>query len=1768
MAPETVTGMLPTPGDPPSAGDPDRLDQIERLAHLGSFAWDLRGDQARWSENLCRMHAVDPASPVFSFARFAETIHPDDRDRVAQVIASALRGEAPYEFEARVRRDDGEAGWTHVNATVERDENGEPVRVFGIAQDVSARKRAEQTIRDSEASYRALFEATSDAIYVLDRETGAILDVNPAACALNGYPPEQMKALGIAGLSDDSPPHDWASAKHLIGLAAAGQPQRVEWLARHSSGRDVWSEVTLQRVSILGEERVLATARDITDRKAAEAARAEAELRALDTAARMRAVASAAAGVIGADSVEALQAVLQAACREVIPFDTLLLGLYDATAHTLTYPSGDDAGVSFPAATISASGTPAERVIAARGSWITHRSDDAEATGAVLMGTERRSESIIRTPILGGERVLGVISLQSYTPELYSAADAEVLEALASLAATALLNLELLAELRASEESYRTIFESSSDGIYIHDVESGALIDVNRSCCEIHGYAREELLARGVEGVGSGTAPYDAEHAMAHIRAASAGTPQHFEWQARHRDGSALWVDVHLQRVSILGEERLLANVRDISDRKAAEDALRRVNEELEAHVAERTAELAETNLALEEEIAEREAASAELRQRTEELEGVFRALPDLFFRLTREGTVVEHRSSGIERSAIAPELYVGRPLTALLSSMLPAEVGERITAALAEVNRTGELVCIEYPLGGSEFEARLLPLEDDSLIAIVRDITEKKQAEREMERREEHFRRLIENAYDMVLVLDAGGTITYASPSAQRVLGSAPEELTGRSGFSLLHPDDVDTAVARTTETAATPGAVVSAELRLRHRDGGYRILETFCRTLASDSAASGIVVNARDATERRAFEASLRDSEARYRSLIENAHDVVTILDLEGRIIYQSPQLERVLGYGAAEMFGQNALDYVHPDDVHLPAAALQNMLAEPRATFTSEYRFRHRDGSWRYLETFGRALVPDDPNQGLVFNTRDVTERREAQRALQEREAHFRKLIEKSGDMVQLLDAGGTITYTGPSVQRMLGYTPEEIAGTPALSYIHPDDVERTAAALQEMLSRPEEVVTAEYRVRHQAGHYRVFEAFARTIFMPSGEQVVVVNARDVTERREAEAALARQRAYFELLLASVEAGISAWDPQCRFEYVSTNAVPDPAARDWIIGKTHAEYYAWRGRPPEVATVRHHHVEQAVLQKRATEYEEPVTLPDGSTGHMLRRYWPVLDGEGRVERVIGYSVDITERKRAEEALARQREYFEQLLASVDAGIAAWDAHGRFEYVSPNAIADAEIRGWVIGKTMEEYCARKGVAPHLMELRRDSVAKSIASGGVTEFEEAMPRPDGSTMHLLRRNRPVLNAAGEVERVIGYSVDITERKRTEEAVQRATREAERAREAAERANRAKSEFLSRMSHELRTPMNSILGFAQLLERTQLPPEHRRGVGHILKAGRHLLQLINEVLEIARIEAGRHTLSLEPVRVDTVLQEAVALMRPLAAQWRVELGDSPCADAGAFVQADRQRLTQVMLNLLGNAIKYNRVGGRVSIRCERLADEGRGARLAIRVHDTGRGIAADRVDQLFTPFARLGAESTEVEGTGLGLALSQRLSEAMGGSLCLERSDVQGSVFRLELLVADDPLLRLEDAAAPVDPVRDVPHAEATLLYIEDNLANLSLVETILLSRPRWRTLPALQGGIGLELAREHRPHLILLDLHLPDISGEEVLRRLRADPRTAPIPVVVITADATRTTVERLRAAGADAYLTKPLDIDEFLETITRYLPPVEGAP
>jgi signal transduction histidine kinase/ActR/RegA family two-component response regulator len=466
--------------------------------------------------------------------------------------------------------------------------------------------------------------------------------------------------------------------------------------------------------------------------------------------------------------------------------------------------------------------------------------------------------------------------------------------------------------------------------------------------------------------------------------------------------------------------------------------------------------------------------------------------------------------------------------------------------------------------------------------------------------------------------------------------------------------------------------------------------------------------------------------------------------------------------------------------------------------------------------------------------------------------------------------------------------------------------------------------------------------------------------------------------------------------------------------------------------------------------------------------------------------------------------------------------------------------------------------------IARHVVTTRDYSVRAVKTTddevGTLTEtFNDMLGEIQKREQDLEREVAERRRSAQEIER-LNDELEHRVRERTAQ-LEASNLELAQARKEAERANEAKSEFLSSMSHELRTPLNAILGFGQVLASDALPKtdaQKKEFLGHILKAGRHLLALINEILDLAKIESRSVTLSPEPTPIADLILECHKLIEPLASQRGIRMVFPP--ESQICVIADRTRLKQVLLNLLSNAIKYNREAGAVVVSYEMAGSE----RVRIAVQDTGPGLRPDQVGALFQPFNRLGQESGPVEGTGIGLVVTKKLVELMDGTIGVSSAVGTGSVFFIELRFASpaaaprapEPVERL---AALVVNAKEA--AAPTLLYVEDNPANLKLVEEMVRFRSDVQLLSAPDARLGIELARAHRPRAILMDIHLPGMSGEDALKILREDRRTADIPVIAITADAMPRAVAKGLATGFFRYLTKPLMLDAFTEAVDSAL-------
>ncbi len=515
--------------------------------------------------------------------------------------------------------------------------------------------------------------------------------------------------------------------------------------------------------------------------------------------------------------------------------------------------------------------------------------------------------------------------------------------------------------------------------------------------------------------------------------------------------------------------------------------------------------------------------------------------------------------------------------------------------------------------------------------------------------------------------------------------------------------------------------------------------------------------------------------------------------------------------------------------------------------------------------------------------------------------------------------------------------------------------------------------------------------------------------------------------------------------------------------------------------------------------------------------------------------------------------------------ILTSANFSIIATDEKGIIQLFNVGA---ERMLGYKAAEVVNKISPSDMHDPEEVKARAQSLSKELstsiapgfealafkASRGIEDsYDLTYISKDGSRFPAIVSITALRDDYGEIIGYLLIGTDNSVRNRVESALNEAMA-------AAEKANRAKTEFLSAMSHELRTPLNAILGFAQLIESGTPAPTttQKRSLDQILKAGWYLLELINEILDLALIESGKLTLSHESVSLAEVMLECRAMIEPQAQKRDIKM-TFPQFEIPYFVKADRTRVKQVLINLLFNAIKYNKPGGAVSV--EYTVQSKNCIRIGVR--DTGIGLTPEQLKQLFQPFNRLGQESSTEEGTGIGLVVTKRLVELMGGTVGAESTAGEGSVFWLELSLTHAPRIAVPDEEHASLAYRQLPAGTPlrTLLYVEDNPANLELVEQIIGRRPDLRLLSAADGNLGIEFARAYQPEVILMDINLPGISGIEAMKILRVDPLTAHIPIIALSANAVPSDIEKALAAGFFNYLTKPILVNQFLDALDMAL-------
>lgn len=965
--------------------------------------------------------------------------------------------------------------------------------------------------------------------------------------------------------------------------------------------------------------------------------------------------------------------------------------------------------------------------------------------------------------------------------------------------------------------------------------------------------------------------------------------------------------------------------------------------------------------------------------------------------------------------------------------------------------------------------------------------------------------------------------------------------------------------------------------------------------------------VARARSAYQHtRHLDALLR--ELRDQKLAIDEHSIVSIADASGTIIYVNDRFCDTSLYQRHELLGQQ--HNVINSGTH-PPEFFEDMWGTISSgkIWHGEVCNRRKDGTLYWVES---TIVPFLDDHGLPYQyvsvRTDITDLRWLQEELLFEKQFSDSVIDSLPGVFYIFDEDQRFLRWNNNMSSVTGYTDQEIAGMQPLDFFASSEQPRIAAAIKRCFQEGSATVEAILLVKNGGQIPFLYNAIAVDI---QGRKLIVGTGLNMSEVTEAQKALRDSEE--RLRLSQWYANIGMWDWNIQTgELFWSERIPQLFGYEpGTLETTYDNFLA--AVHPDDRDALQQAVDAAVNDGAPYNIEHRIVWPDGSihwvqeTGNVKRA------ADGTPLHMLGVVRDVTRRKLAEEQQQRQQKLLDLVRRATAEAVSENEQRSIFQHLLNGVIELTESEYGFIGRThrdengdpyLQTYAItdiswneetralyRKTEETGLLFTNLDSLFGAVLTSRkvvMTNDPKNDPRAGG-----LPAGHPPLNAFlgvpvyygnevvgmyGIANREAGYdqnTVDFLQpfnaalgaiingiRLRTEREQYAA--DLLQAMSQAETANRAKSEFLSRMSHELRTPMNAILGFSQLLESDAEAPlneDQQENIAEIIKAGEHLLELINEVLDLTRIESGRLQLSLEPVLVHDAISECLTLVRPLATRRGISITEEPDDDTRLAVRADVTRLKQVLLNIMSNAIKYNHDAGRVDVHCTTTGASPE--RVRISISDTGPGIATEFQSRLFEPFDRLFADKTDVEGSGIGLAISRRLVEVMDGEIGVDSTPGRGSTFWIELprAHASSSGQALEDALQNAAATDTLDGRRWTILYVEDNPANLKLVTMILGRRENIELLSAHTGELGIELARAHQPDVILMDINLPGMDGYEALAHLQGDELTRNTPVIALSANAMPRDLERGTAAGFLAYLPKPIDVDGFLEAVDRAL-------
>ncbi len=1296
------------------------------------------------------------------------------------------------------------------------------------------------------------------------------------------------------------------------------------------------------------------------------------------------------------------------------------------------------------------------------------------------------------------------------------------------------------------EQGYEAVFKTSHSVVLLIDPVSGDIKDANPAACAFYGWSHDEICSKKIVDINT----LSPEEVAAEMQRASSGNRNHFQFKHQLANGSVRDVEVFSSPIRRNNSFLLNSLIYDITERKSAEEALRK-------------------------------------------WESIIAASPDGIGLVTLDGKlqlVSDRLAIMFGYSVEEKDFLIGRSVFDFVDEADHKSLIQSIHQLLSNKIQQKSAVYLSVKKDQSRFYSELnssVLLDNngnpESILYVQRDISERRKLEVENKGKSDLLTNLIVNLKEGVLLEDSDRKIVLANqlfcdmfsiPAPPDVMvGADCTKYAEQSKHLFMNPDAFVSDIKRLLSKKVP---VFNDELRLV--DG--RVLERDYIPTYLDNKYSGHLWKYRDISTR---ENANRELE-KILQAVEQSPVMVFITNTAGDIEYVNPKMTELTGYPKDELIGKNPRMFNSGENSEAVYKELFRVL-KSGSKWEGEFQNRRKNGSSYWVSALISPIIgKNNEITHYLAIEEDITNRKQSEIEIRDLNATLERKVEErteklseaktllKAELGERLKVEHDLRWNQSLLEFMANASPlgflvvdnrtdeilysnkrfleiwniEHLADQISRGELKNNDIipaclpmlldipafAESCRPLQEEENRvvvDDEIPFVENRTIHRYstqirglddeyfGRFYIFEDI-------TSKQQGLLDARLSTEKFRT-----LSEASFDSIFFS-EKGVCIEQNQTGrevFGYTDEEAI-GRYGTDWIV-------------PEHRALVMEH-----MISGYEKPYEVTALRKDGTT------FPCVLSGKmiffkGRNVRVTSLH-DITERKLAEAALKKSEHMFEAFMNQLPALVFMKNFESKMVY-SNKAMHQALGSATWINKSLSEIFDQETADRIITD------DKNTLEAGRVIIEESFFNLDGE-LHHYETQKFVVEGLSDEAFIGGIAIDITERKKAEEEVKKAKLEAEYA-------NIAKSEFLARMSHELRTPLNSILGFAQLMQMGELSVTQERNVSYIYSGGKHLLQLINEVLDISSIESGHILFSIEPTKFSSVLQETLEVLEPQlkAKHIILELIDSPTNQV--FVMADHLRLKQILINLLENSIKYSNEGGKVIVSTETKVTANMSINLRVIIKDYGIGIASENITKIFNPFERTGAEKTQIEGTGLGLVVVQKLLAAMKGIVEVESIVNEGSTFSFELPLASLTAQFNNSNSSSANPLVDSSDdIVGKILYVEDNQSNIELVEEILHSKRKGIDLLLdLTGSSAVELAIENQPDLILLDLDLPEIHGSEVLKLLHLEEKTKNIPVVIVTANALPGMQEYQLAQGATGYLSKPFDIIDFLSLVDKFV-------